>query len=243
MTFLRSAILASILLIFAVISGFAQGGMQPGPGTVYAVAGGGGITVVQDDYTTSALSSASPLAQAFGSNVTSGNRIIVSVLHSYLGCPVSISDTLGNTYTSRGSQPDLIAGQQLFWYVFDSVSGSSGANTVTASASCGNFFGMAILEVSGTSAYDTTAGQNNAEASGTTITTGAITPSANGALVLGHFSTQANRTFSQLSFPIANAWERRAFIHYIQPTAASITLNITIDSSNPNGGGIVAYIP
>lgn len=210
---------------------------------LYTVGGGGGITVVQDDYTASALSAASPIAQAFGSNVTSGNRIIVSLLHSYTGCPVTVSDSLGNTYTSRGAQPDLITGQQLFWWVFDAVSGSSGANTVTASASCGNFFGMAILEVSGTSAYDSTAGQNNAEASGTTITTGAITPSANGALVIGHFSTQADRTFSELSFPVSHSWSRRAFIHYIQATAASITLDMTINSSNPNGGGIVAYIP
>jgi hypothetical protein len=210
--------------------------------------GGGSLSVVQEAYGTRDDAVSSPAPLAFGSNVTSGNRIIVVLIHTYLGTPPTISDTLGNTYTVRGSHPDIAVNK--FLWIFDTVSGSSGANTVTATYGAGSSYALAILEVSGsTTGYDTTAGMNSATSTSSPKSTGSITPSADGALVVGIFKEGNNTiTFSSPSHTIKNLWTvgnvQTAFIWYLQTTAASIQFQV--DSSSPGGGGgggIVAYIP
>jgi hypothetical protein len=84
---------------------------------------------------------------AFPGNVTAGNAIIVMLSHTYLGCPPSITDTQGNTYTSKGSQPsDGSSGN--FW-IFTAVAGSTGANTLTVSFGCGFAKHFLAVEASG----------------------------------------------------------------------------------------------
>lgn len=84
---------------------------------------------------------------AMPGNSTSGNTICVIMEHSYLGCPPSITDTLGNTYTSKGANPSPVAGRFLF--VFTAPVTSTGANTLTITFSCGNSFAFFAAEVSG----------------------------------------------------------------------------------------------
>ena len=78
-------------------------------------------------------SGADPVTVAFGSNVTSGNLIEVSIcIQAATRTVDGVTDTLGNTYTA--SMPIQIVGTTTS-YRFYTVSASSGANTVSVNLS------------------------------------------------------------------------------------------------------------
>ena len=107
--------------------------------------GGGSITLVQHTY----ARAASPIGVSFGSNVTSGNLIVVAVSADVDTSTVSsISDTHSNTYARiqqglRG--PDNAVSAEL-WYA-KNVAG--GATTVTVTMTGTNAHFVSINEISG----------------------------------------------------------------------------------------------
>ena len=116
---------------------------EPNPGT--GGGGGGPITLVQHTY----ARAASPIGVSFGSNVTSGNLIVVAVSADVDTSTVSsISDTLGNTYARiqqglRG--PDNAVSAEL-WYA-KNVAGGATSVTVTMTGTNAHF--VSINEISG----------------------------------------------------------------------------------------------
>ena len=143
---------------------------------------------------------------AFGSNVTSGNRILVYACNTGITDAVILapSDTQGNTYTELVSNSVLHNVKYVFVSIWTAVAGSTGANTITvttptqASGSC--YLGWSAQEwrslstASGTGCLDVSAAgtfNNNTTAnadSGTTspvATAGEVAVSAVGDIGYG----------------------------------------------------------
>jgi len=124
---------------------------------------------------------------AFDSNITSGNTIVVLGLHSYAGCPPSLSDGLGNTYSPKGTRPSL---NTEIVEIFTAPITVGGACTVTTAMSCGLFRNFAMAEVSGLKAdpFDQQNGTYNASAS-SPFAAGSITPAEAGEYIFALFSS------------------------------------------------------
>ena len=178
----------------------------------------------------------SPMALAFGSNVASGNLLVVTTMHSYAGCAISISDTRGSTFTKRVDVVDISQGGNTYVSVWTAPVASSGANTVTLTSSCGSFHRSSIYELSGHNAATPYGG-----ATGPTTNTvnpvksGSITPTVNGSFLLS-FMRNANSTYSFT--PMAGFTARYSNTFYflqdaIQTTAATINPEATA-SADPN---------
>jgi predicted secreted protein len=125
-----------------------------------------------------------PMSLAFGSNVTAGNLLIVGVGSTTGGASnstISLSDTLGNTYTSLGKVEEgvLSASGEIFYC----IANSSGANTVTATYSSGSGIALHVAEFSGVSAVDQNAVTN--DQTGTAADSGPVTTAFADELLLG----------------------------------------------------------
>lgn len=117
------------------------------------------------------------LSKAFGSNNTAGNTIVVVCGNGNNGT-LSVTDTLGNTYTKA-----LVAANSTTFEagIFFAVGVASGVNTVTvANAGTAASMAMEIYEVSGLLALATAQPDQSASATGTsaTATIAALTASS-----------------------------------------------------------------
>lgn len=181
---------------------------------------------------------------SFGSNVTSGNTIIVGIIHSYYGCPASISDSLGTTYTKVVDR-NSFGSDSRYLSVWVGVAGSSAANTVTPTYACGYMMTGFIAEYSGldSSPYDTL---GNNESTSTAINFGSITTAqANelvigvGRSVLGQSSwTGSSGTIRQSDSSGIYQDENKATAGTVNP---SVTAGNTVNSTYPFFGWTVAF--
>jgi hypothetical protein len=193
----------------------------------------------------STISSAYPSNNSsfsFSNDLTAGNTIIVGILWSYPGCPPSITDTLGNTYTQGGSEVQAGgSGYYMYWFYAPVV--SSGPNTVFVSAACGTSQIAFASEYSGLSSspFDS----NNSQLNTTTSCLGGnLTTTKNGELILGVFmnsSFTAGSGFTQRVINNVNA----IMEDQVQTTAGSINPNAGCNSSsgNPSYGFSAAFKP
>lgn len=112
--------------------------------------------------------------KAFASNVTAGNLLIMIIGNKSSSFVSSVHDNLGNVWTAQDLQGTGSATVEL-WYT---VTGSSGACTVTVTYAAGKISDMIIAEYAkagGTPTFDTS---NNAQATvGTSLNSGNITTS------------------------------------------------------------------
>lgn len=176
---------------------------------------------------------------AFGSNTVAGNAIVVMLTHSYLGCPPSLTDSQGNTYTSKGANPTPGSGR--LW-VFTAVAGSSAACTITVSMACGNAFLFFACEVSGLQS-DPFDGENVASDASSPYETGSVTPTADGALLMAMWHKAAGAVggtsvTSPLSITVNNT--NSEYADGIQSSAGAINVELT----GPSGtvyGYLVAF--
>lgn len=179
----------------------------------------------------------SPKALAYTSNVTAGNLLVVTTIHSYFGCAISISDTLGSTFTKRVNGIQLTdAAGGTFVHVWTAPIPSGGANTVTMTSGCGSHAQVSIYELSG---HDVTTSYGGASGPTTNTTnpvkSGSITPTVDGSFLLS-FMRNANNGYS---FTPMSGWTARGsnsyyFLQdYIQPTAATINPEATV-SADPS---------
>lgn len=130
------------------------------------------------------------IAQAFASNVTAGNLIVIAFSRD-TGSTASVADTLGNTY-ARAFEVDEIQHIEV-WYARN-IAGGACTTTVTFSASQANRR-LAIHEYSSmdTSASVLDAATGRREAAGTTTpSSGNITPSVDGCLIFGAMTPTQN---------------------------------------------------
>lgn len=118
---------------------------------------------------------------SFGSDVTAGNHIAVLMFHSYSGCPPSLSDNQGNSYTARGANPGTPVG---LFRIFTAPVGSTGPCTITMHCACGYVRLFVAVEVSGLDDADLFEAQNTATDASSTYETGSITPASDGAFLI-----------------------------------------------------------
>lgn len=184
----------------------------------------------------SSISNGSTLA--LGSNVTAGNALIV-ITAWYDGCPPSIADTQGNTWTRTRAASG--------YFVLTAVAGSSGANTLTFSSSCGTNNGMVYAEVSGLQASPFDKFNSNSSTS-SPVTTGSITPSTNGQYIMATFVHSIGDSYSVASpFALHGSFGGGGlgqFADYVQPTAGAIAATPTVtgvSGSYPVTGAIWSF--
>ena len=129
-------------------------------------------------------SSAQKLAVALPANVTAGNLIVVSVSGwPNLPTATAVTDSLGNAYSIAGT---VLVSQGAYSAIYYSKNVKGGADTVTVTTpKSGGQISMAVAEFSGidpVSPLDATAG---ATGSGTSPSSGNMTPTLAGNLVIG----------------------------------------------------------
>ncbi len=185
---------------------------------------------------------------AYGSNVTAGNALIFILASWYSAFAPSITDTQGNVWTAQGTHPGFLNASNGLW-LFTAVAGSSGPNTLTVAASGGsNASGALLIEVSGlvTNPFDQMGSVVTSSAS--PVASGSITPSQNGAYVIGYFSrASVSSSYStndnivlegQSPSNQSNGWG-----DLIQTTAAAIApdLTATVSSSYKTQGIAISF--
>lgn len=193
--------------------------------------------------------SSQPLA--FGSNVTAGSLLVCALRYATGGQTVSVSDNVNGSWGARKAvmiQTTDGNGTTELW-IFENA--ASGATTVTVSYGVAAILRFAISEFSGAAtagAFDTSAG---AEGTSNALASGAITPSANGALLYCVGAVAAAATFTvgtDFAIPTngvvpANPSGRLAVEYYIQPTAASHDGTFGINGSQNWSALLVALKP
>lgn len=174
-------------------------------------------------------SSATSVNLAFGSNVTAGSLIVGGWRYSVGGETVTLSDTLGNTWTSNSVQV-VVAGDGNSTQGVGFASGSAaGACTVTFAIT-----GAAKNLRFSTSEYSVTAGAASVDqtitATGTSTTpaSGAVTPTSDGQLFYCTCHTANGVTYTagtdytvNTTVPETDLAERLGTERFIQTTAAS----------------------
>ncbi len=131
----------------------------------------------------------------FIDNVVAGHTLIAGVCS--IGFPgnavnMTVADSLGNTYTQADSTVRFADGGNFYavslWYCLASV--ASGVCTITTTSDTANVGGsslaMGVQEYSGVGSFDQTS--TNTGAASLTFTTGSVSVSAAGSLVLGVFA-------------------------------------------------------
>ncbi len=150
--------------------------------------------------------SAQNLSATLPSAVTAGNLIVVSMSGwPNLPAATAVTDTLGNTYASAGTVLTSLGAYSAIYYA-GNVKGGTGTVTVKTVKSGGQI-SMAVAEFSGVdsaSPLDKTAG---AVGSGTSPSSGAMTPARGGELVIGSGThngstvTTAGTGFTMIAIP------------------------------------------
>ncbi len=144
-------------------------------------------TVQVTAFDTSAFSTGSTFSTASGT-VTAGNEIGILLANWYAAFSPTIADNQGNTYT----RTTLFLNGASGWYFYTATAGSTGSITFTITAIAGtNQMGGFVGEYSGvdtTTPLDTYSTGLTSNTSNGILTAGSITPSANGAIVIGYFS-------------------------------------------------------
>ena len=177
----------------------------------------------------------------FPSNVTAGNFLIVFITWVYAGCPPSVSDSQGNSYTQ------LTSGS---YYTFIATAGSTGANTVTLHAGCSQSLYFSICEVSGLAVSPYDAASSLVLNGSSTSLTATVTSSAAGDLCLGVFYNHSgvSYTYTATGSTVAIAGgggSNMGMLCYgIFPIAGSCTLTATASAASanyPNASFVVAF--
>lgn len=166
----------------------------------------------------------------FGSNLTAGNDIAVVGVHSYAGCPPSVSDSQGNTYAHPVNAVQPSGGQ--YFHVWTAPVGSSAANTITVAMGCGNCPIIIALEVSGLDASTKYEAHATAPGSTNPVQAGSITPTVNNSLLVSLFRNNGGGTWTAMSgWTEVDDTSGNQIQTYIQPTAAAINPEGTASTS------------
>lgn len=180
--------------------------------------------------------SATSITLAFAGNVTAGNCIAVGWRYSGGGRTVTLSDTLGNTYTSNAVEAIDTADSNSTNGIGFALNIGGGACTVTFAVSGGAVnMRFSVSEFSGvatSSALDKTA---TAIGSSAAPASGAVTPTTNGQLLFVCSHISAISTFTAgtdftiaTTVPTTPVTQRLATEYYVQPTAASHDGNFSL---------------
>jgi galactose oxidase-like protein/PKD domain-containing protein len=183
---------------------------------------------------------------AFAANNTPGNWIGVAVRSGKSGQTFTVSDSRGNAYhpaVQFNQTLDSPLGETLALFYAENIAG--GANTITISQSASATLRFAIVEYSGvatTSSLDVTAA---AQGSGTSLSSGSATSTANGDLILGLVATADGVTYTAgtgfaIEERVPAAPNTKLIVEdTVQAAAGPISVSASLSSSN-NGGAVLA---
>ena len=146
------------------------------------------ITTVQ--HNSGSTGSATSLAVAFNSNVTSGNVILVAVSTYDAETLDTPTDTQGNSFTqlvTAGTSGDSVAA------IYAATAKSTGADTVTCNISASNNIHCHIYEVQGITTTVDKTGNSTQTGTALTVSTSAATTNADD-FVFAYFSDNENGT-------------------------------------------------
>ena len=176
----------------------------------------------------------------FPSSVTAGNLIVVGVSGWPNPPSVTMTDSLGNVYTRAGNV-QLTSGKS-FTAIFYATNSKGGADTVTlGGGSSGTQLSMTASEFSGldtVSPLDTSAGTSG---SGNAPTSGNMTATVSGDLVIGTGThdativTTAGSGFSMIAIATddGNTHQSLATEYKVLGTASATTANFALSASAP----------
>ena len=225
-----------------VVTNF-YGSITSAVATLTVVTSSPAITFIQAGGSNTTSSSYSTLTMPFASTNTPGNFIVLGTL-TPAGSTVTVSDTKGDTWTRATSESISWASYTFSCYYATNIAG--GANSVIVSISpSGNYGQMAFAEYRNVaqaapldSIIATTGTGGTAPA---TLTSGRVTPTANGDLIVGLFQNQ-NGNFTVLS-PFTNRIDAGTWLEdYTQPVAASIAATVQDSaSSDPFAAITIAF--
>jgi hypothetical protein len=183
---------APAVIVCIALALIAWAAVSRGGGTVQAASS---IAFVQS--TSIAQTGGRTASKAFPDNVTSGHLIIVGSFVG-LGASVSVTDSLGNTFTQVAHQ--TVASDHDA-DVFVGTVASSGADTITVNAGSGeNVYAFSMHEYSGVSA--TVDASATAQGNSTAAASGSLTTVTSNDLVFAWFtngSNHKNENFSSLN--------------------------------------------
>jgi hypothetical protein len=191
--------------------------------TTLPLAGSAVIALVQ--HTSRDAGSATSSTLAFPSPNIAGNWIGVAVRSWPAAQRVTISDSRGNTYRRAVQMNETSDGMVLALYYAENVGG--GANTVTvAQSQSGGTMRFAIFEYSGVARTDSLDVARAAQGTNSSPSSGIVTTTSPGSLVIGLVSTANARTLTASSgfaiqerVPTSNS---KLFVQDLRPAPAGL---------------------
>jgi|GEM_PF-2110462 VCBS repeat-containing protein len=181
---------------------------------------------------------AAQLTAAFPSAVKAGNLIMVAV-SSWPNQPSSITDSLGNVYTAVAA-PKKSSGANAYTALYYAKNIKGGADTVTfKNSGTGNDLSVIITEFSGANLTSPLDAALSSSGSSSTPTSGNMTPTATGDLVVGattHNNTEVTSAGTGFTIIIATednqTYQSLAMEYKTQPTTSAVAANFSLSRSD-----------
>jgi hypothetical protein len=224
----------------------------PATNTTYTATYQGGspppasITLVQHVGKDAGTTTSSTLA--FTANNTGGNWIAVAIRGWQVGPTLTVTDTRGNTYRTAIRFNETVDGMTLGILYAENIAG--GSNTVTVSGiQSGGTLRFAIFEYSGVATANSLDVTKSSQGTSNAPTTGSVTTTTGGDLVIGVLATANSRTFTAgsgyfIEERVPAAPNTKLVVEdRIQATAGSVLANGTINSSDTWGAAMAAFRP
>lgn len=184
---------------------------------------------------------------AFPSANTLGNWIAVGVRAGALNETFTITDTAGNLYQKAAQFNVTLDGVSLAIFYAENI--KSGTNTVRVAASQSATLRFAVLEYSGVATANSLDVTASAQGTSTAPTTGPLTTTSNGDLLLGAIMTANPATVTagsgytrRVSVP-ANPSSKFAVEDLVQTTVGSAAVTASLGASSPWGVVAAAFKP
>jgi len=207
-----------------------------------------GITLVQHTNKDAGASSASTLA--FTSTNSAGNWIGVAIRAGSSGDTLTVSDANGNVYRKAvqfNVTVDQPAGDTLAIFYAENI--KAGANTITVASSIATTLRFAILEYAGVALMNSLDGSAATQGTSATPTSGPVTTTAAGDLLLAAIASANGRTFTagggyviQDRVPAAPNTKLVAE-HQIQAAAGTASATAALSASDNWGAALAAFRP
>jgi hypothetical protein len=209
------------------------------PTTIGTGGGSAAITLVQHVGKDAGATTSSTLA--FASTNTAGNWLAVAIRAGRPGQVFTVTDTRGNTYRRALQYDETLDAVTLGLYYAENI--ASGPNTVTVTDTLtGGTLRFAIFEYSGVATSNSLDGTVViSEGLSGSVSSGSVTTTANGDLILGVMSTADEATYTagsgftlQERVPAAPG-AKLAVLDRLQATAGPIAATATISGGQRAG--------
>ena len=175
---------------------------------------------------------------------TAGNWLGVVIRTSNAGQVFTVTDNRGNTYQKAGQYNETADVTSLAIYYAENVAG--GANTVSVSDSLGGTLRFAIFEYSGVATTNSLDGFTAAQGTSAAPSSGPLTTTANGDLIVGLISASNPATFTAgsgfvIEERVPATSTKMAVEDRLQSTAGSISATATLSVAVKWGAAVAAF--